>query len=126
VVRRGQPGERYNLGGNCEKRNVEIVDQICAILEELRPAASNPALVAAGVTRYLDLKKFVKDRPGHDRRYAIDCSKIQRELGWTPAHTLETGLRETVAWYLDHLSWCEDVQARGYRRERLGLEGAKA
>lgn len=126
VVRRGRVGERYNLGGNCEKRNVEIVDQICAILEELRPAAENPALQRAGVSRYRELKTFVQDRPGHDRRYAIDCSRIRRELGWEPAHSLETGLRATVAWYLSHLSWCEAVQARGYRRERLGLEGVKA
>jgi dTDP-glucose 4,6-dehydratase len=125
VLRRGRVGERYNLGGNCEKRNVEIVDQICNVLEELRPAAQNPALEAAGVRRYVDLKTFVPDRPGHDRRYAIDCSKIRRELGWEPAHSLESGLRATVAWYLENLSWCDAVQSRGYRRERLGLEGAK-
>ncbi len=126
VVRRGRVGERYNLGGNCEQRNVEIVDRICAILEELRPAAENPALRRSGVARYADLKTFVQDRPGHDRRYAIDCSKIQRELGWEPAHTLESGLRATVAWYLENLDWCEAVQARGYRRQRLGLEGVKS
>jgi dTDP-glucose 4,6-dehydratase len=122
VLERGRVGESYNLGGNCEKRNVEIVDQICAVLEDLLPAASNPRLKEKGVAAYRQLKTFVEDRPGHDRRYAIDASKIERELGWKPAHTLESGLRNTVAWYLENQEWCEEVQSRGYRRERLGLK----
>ncbi|MFZ0429712.1 MAG: dTDP-glucose 4,6-dehydratase [Acidobacteriota bacterium] len=121
VLRRGRSGERYNLGGKCERRNVEIVDLLCRILEELRPARENAFLRRAGARAYGDLKTFVPDRPGHDRRYAIDTGKVEKELGWQPSHTLETGLRKTVSWYLDHADWCEAVQSRGYRRERLGL-----
>ncbi len=121
VLRHGRSGERYNLGGKCEKRNVEIVDQLCRILEELRPSDGNAALAEAGIRYYADLKTFVEDRPGHDRRYAMDITRVGRELGWQPANTLESGLRKTVAWYLDHADWCEAVQDRGYRRERLGL-----
>jgi dTDP-glucose 4,6-dehydratase len=124
VLRRGRPGGKYNIGGDCEKRNVEIVDRICAILEQERPAAANPALAARGIRSYLDLKTFVKDRPGHDRRYAIDASRIRAELGWRPVHDLDSGLRRTVRWYLDNAAWCESVQSGKYRRERLGLEGA--
>jgi dTDP-glucose 4,6-dehydratase len=124
VLLRGQVGEAYNLGGKCERRNVEIVDLLCEALEERRPAAGNPAMSAAGLPAYSLLKTFVRDRPGHDRRYAIDTSKAERELGWTPSHTLEQGLRKTVGWYLDNQAWCEEVQSRGYRRERLGVVGA--
>ena len=122
VLRKGNCGERYNLGGNCEKRNVEIIDLLCRVLEELRPSSGNPALQRAGVRNYSDLKTFVADRPGHDRRYAMDTTRVERELGWQPANTLESGLRKTVEWYLEHTGWCEAVQARGYRRERLGLK----
>jgi dTDP-glucose 4,6-dehydratase len=87
------------------------VDGICGALDELRPAAESRR----------SLKTFVPDRPGHDRRYAIDATKIRRELGWVPARTFETGLRETVRWYLEHRGWCEHVQSGGYGRERLGL-----
>ena len=121
VLGRGVPGERYNLGGNCEKRNIEIVDLLCALLDDVRPAAENPALQAAGMRSYLELKTFVPDRPGHDRRYAIDTAKVERELGWRPSYSFESGLRRTVNWYLENLAWCESVQSRGYRRERLGL-----
>jgi len=124
VLRRGRPGDKYNIGGDCEKRNVEIIDALCAILEQERPAAGNPALSGQGLRSYLELKRFVKDRPGHDRRYAIDASKIRNELGWRPAHDLESGLRRTVRWYLENPGWCESVQSNKYRRERLGLEGA--
>jgi dTDP-glucose 4,6-dehydratase len=123
VLQRGRPGEKYNIGGNNERRNVELVDGICAILEELLPAAKNPALAAKGLRRYGALKTFVPDRPGHDRRYAIDARKIRDQLGWKPRFDLEAGLRETVRWYLDHRDWCEAVQMGGYRRERLGLGG---
>lgn len=121
VLRRGRPGEKYNMGGDCERTNVEVVDTLCDLLEELRPARENPALVRRGVPRYRDLKRFVDDRPGHDRRYAIDASKIREELGWRPRHDLDSGLRATVRWYLDNLDWCEAVQSGRYRRERLGL-----
>jgi dTDP-glucose 4,6-dehydratase len=121
VLRRGRPGEKYNLGGRSERTNLQIVDAICDILESERPAASNPALAARGIASYRELKTFVSDRPGHDRRYAIDDGKIRRELGWEPRHDFASGLRATVRWYLDHRAWCEAVQAGRYGRERLGL-----
>jgi len=121
----GRPGEKYNLGGRSERTNLEIVDLICDLLEAERPAAENPALRERGPggagAGYRDLKTFVADRPGHDRRYAIDDEKARRELGWAPRHDLASGLRETVRWYLGHPEWCERVQAGTYRRERLGL-----
>jgi len=121
----GRPGEKYNLGGRSERTNLEIVDLICDLLEAERPAAENPALRERGPggagAGYRDLKTFVADRPGHDRRYAIDDEKARRELGWAPRHDLASGLRETVRWYLGHPEWCERVQAATYRRERLGL-----
>jgi len=116
----GRPGEKYNLGGSAERTNLEIVDALCAELEQALPAAGNPALARAGVSAYAELKTFVEDRPGHDRRYAIDASKVQRELGWRPAHDLARGLAATVRWYLDHRDWCEAVQSGSYQRERLG------
>ena len=121
VLERGRPGERYNLGGGEERSNLEIVDALCVQLEQIRPAASNPVLAAAGIARYAALKSFVPDRPGHDRRYAIDASKIRAELGWRPQYDLAKGLAETVRWYLAHREWCEEVQAGRYARERLGL-----
>jgi dTDP-glucose 4,6-dehydratase len=119
VLADGRPGEKYNIGGGNERTNLEIVDRLCEILEELRPAAANPALRTAG--SYVALKTFVTDRPGHDRRYAIDAARIRRELGWRPRFTFEEGLRGTVAWYLEHRTWCEAVVAGRYGRERLGL-----
>jgi dTDP-glucose 4,6-dehydratase len=113
VLAKGRPGEKYNVGGGNERTNLEIVDLICDTVDELRP----------GPTSRRALKTFVPDRPGHDRRYAIDATKIRRELGWAPKHTFETGLRDTVQWYLDHRDWCERVQAGRYDRERLGLGG---
>ncbi len=121
VLRRGRPGERYNLGGRSERTNLQIVDAICDALEGERPAAANPALAARGVASYRDLKTFVADRPGHDRRYAIDDAKIRSELGWEPRQSFEQGLRATVRWYLGHRDWCEAVQSGRYSRERLGL-----
>jgi dTDP-glucose 4,6-dehydratase len=126
ALERGRPGEKYNLGGGCELRNVEMVDAICAELERVVPAARNQALIARGVARYADLKTFVADRPGHDRRYAIDASKAQSELGWKPAHDLRGGLEKTVTWYLEHRDWCASVQDGRYGRERLGLSAAAA
>ena len=110
VVTEGKPGETYNIGGHNEKQNIEVVYTICDILQELRPQERS----------YRDLITFVQDRPGHDMRYAIDASKIQRELGWVPEETFETGIRKTVQWYLDNLDWCQRVQDGSYQRERLG------
>jgi dTDP-glucose 4,6-dehydratase len=121
VLRTGRLGEKYNIGGGSERSNLQVVDLICDALEERRPAAKNAALAGQQVTSYRALKKFVPDRPGHDRRYAIDATKIQKELGWKPRHTFEAGLRETVGWYLDHLDWCEAIQKGRYDRGRLGL-----
>ncbi|MBW8874090.1 MAG: dTDP-glucose 4,6-dehydratase [Acidobacteria bacterium] len=118
VLRHGRPGEKYNLGGRSERTNLQIVDTLCDILERERPAADNPALAGRG---YRDLKTFVADRPGHDRRYAIDDAKIRGELGWEPRHDFAAGLRATVRWYLANRAWCEAVQAGRYGRERLGL-----
>lgn len=114
VVTRGQVGETYNIGGHNEQKNIGVVRGICALLEELAPAKP------AGVARFEDLITHVKDRPGHDLRYAIDAGKIERELGWKPQETFHSGLRKTVQWYLDNLEWCRHVQDGSYQRERLG------
>lgn len=114
VVTCGQVGETYNIGGHNEKRNLEVVQILCDLLEELAP--NKPA----GVERYRDLITFVKDRPGHDLRYAIDASKIQRELGWVPQETFESGIRKTVQWYLDNREWWQRVLSGDYRLGRLG------
>jgi dTDP-glucose 4,6-dehydratase len=126
VLRRGRPGETYNIGGGNERTNLEVVERVCAVLEELCPAARNPALAGRGISRYADLVTFVADRPGHDRRYAIDATKIRRELGWAPAHGFEAGLAATVRWYLEHRDWCDRVQAGRAARARLGLGTAGA
>jgi dTDP-glucose 4,6-dehydratase len=119
VLREGRAGERYNIGGGNERTNVQVVDAICDALDQSLPASSNPAL--ANRSSYRDLKTFVADRPGHDRRYAINAAKIRRELGWSPKHQFEEGLAATVRWYLDHRDWCAVVQEGRYGRERLGL-----
>lgn len=121
VLRRGRPGEKYNLGGRSERTNLQIVDTLCAVLDRELPAARNPALAARGAHAYGELKSFVADRPGHDRRYAIDDSKVRSELGWEPRYDFDSGIAATVRWYLEHRSWCETVQTDRYRRERLGL-----
>ena len=121
VLRKGRAGEKYNVGGGNERSNLQIVDRICEVLEALRPARSNPAFKFARMAGYRALKTFVPDRPGHDRRYAIDASKIRRELGWAPRCAFEDGLEATARWYLDHRDWCDAVQAGRYDRERLGL-----
>jgi dTDP-glucose 4,6-dehydratase len=126
VLESGHPGERYNLGGGSERTNLQIVDALCAELERVLPPADNPALARAGVSSYAELKTFVEDRPGHDRRYAIDASKAQRELGWRPGHDLERGLAATVRWYLEHRDWCDTVQSGSYQRERLGRLSQRA
>ncbi len=114
VLTEGRAGETYNIGGHNEKTNLEVVESICNLLEEIAPEKPS------GVIKYRDLIKFVKDRPGHDARYAIDASKIERELGWVPNETFETGLRKTVQWYLDNRSWWERVLSGAYQLERLG------
>src|SRR5580704_6360686 len=119
VLEKGRVGERYNVGGGNERTNLEIVDGICDALEELRPPASNSALKPR--SGYRDLKTHVADRPGHDRRYAIDATRIRRELDWSPRHRFEDGLTATVRWYLEHGEWCDAVQAGRYERQRLGL-----
>ncbi|HJQ62691.1 MAG TPA: dTDP-glucose 4,6-dehydratase [Burkholderiales bacterium] len=105
VLRRGRPGETYNIGGNSERNNLEVVKSICAILDELRPDAAPHARLIA----------FVKDRPGHDRRYAMNPQKIADQLGWRPVEGFESGLRKTAEWYLDHMDWVENVTSGAYR-----------
>ena len=113
VVTEGVVGETYNIGGHNEKKNLQVVTTICAILDELHPQAN--------MQPYADLITFVQDRPGHDLRYAIDATKIAKELGWVPEETFETGIRKTVLWYLENLEWCRRVQDGSYQRERLGV-----
>ena len=120
VLWEGKVGEKYNVGGNSERTNLQVVDALCAAIEAERPARSNPALRDQGLKAYTDLKTFVKDRPGHDRRYAIDASKLRRELGFEPKHAFESGLRLTVRWYLDNAEWTSAVTRGKYDRERLG------
>ncbi|UIK08722.1 dTDP-glucose 4,6-dehydratase [Neorhizobium galegae] len=115
VITEGEVGETYNIGGHNEKQNIEVVQTLCDVLQELSPP--DPTLP---IQAYRALITHVQDRPGHDRRYAIDASKIQRELGWQPTETFETGIRKTVQWYLGNLDWCHRVQAGRYQRERLG------
>jgi dTDP-glucose 4,6-dehydratase len=114
VATEGKAGESYNIGGNAEARNIDIVTRICALMDEMHPqGAPHGRLIA-----------YVADRPGHDFRYAIDASKIRRELGWQPSVTLDEGLRRTVRWYLDNRGWWQAIQARGHKLERLGLKQA--
>ncbi len=112
VVTEGMIGETYNIGGHNEKQNIEVVKTICCILDELKPQENGQP--------YESLITFVKDRPGHDLRYAIDASKIANELKWTPTETFDSGIRKTVEWYLSNMEWCSRVQDGSYQRERLG------
>ena len=109
----GTPGESYNVGGLNERRNIDVVETICDIVDELAPAPDGRAR--------RELIAFVADRPGHDLRYAIDCGKIGRELGWRPRETFESGLRKTVAWYIEHSDWWGDIRAGRYAGDRLGI-----
>ncbi len=113
VIRHGVTGRTYNVGGHNEQTNLDVVHVICDVVDELRPRSS-------GVSRR-DLVTFVTDRPGHDRRYAIDAGRMADELGWRPAHSFEQGLRETIQWYLDNQMWCDEVTRERYDGERLGL-----
>jgi dTDP-glucose 4,6-dehydratase len=121
VLERGRPGEKYNLGGASERTNLQVVERLCDLLEEELPAAVNPHLAARGLASYHQLEKFVRDRPGHDRRYAIDSAKVRRELGWEPRHDFDSGLAETVRWYLANRDWCAAVESGKEARERRGL-----
>lgn len=114
VVTQGVIGETYNIGGHNEMANLDVVNTLCQLLEEMAP--NKPS----GIQNYTDLITFVKDRPGHDLRYAIDATKIQQELGWIPTESFETGLKKTVHWYLDNQTWCKRVQDGSYQRQRLG------
>ena len=118
----GRPGQKYNIGGGAERTNLQVVDALCAALERRAPAADNPALREQGRAAYGDMKTFVTDRPGHDRRYAIDARKIHDELSWAPRYDFEAGIAQTVDWYLTHRDWCEQVQTGKYQRQRLGLK----
>lgn len=111
VVTEGKVGETYNIGGHNEKQNIEVVNTICSILDALVPKT----------TPYAEQITYVTDRPGHDRRYAIDAGKMSQELNWQPEETFETGLRKTVEWYLANQTWCQHVQDGSYQRERLGI-----
>lgn len=112
VVTEGKVGETYNIGGHNEKQNIEVVKTICHILDELKPQENGQP--------YESLITFVKDRPGHDLRYAIDASKVADKLNWTPTETFDSGIRKTVEWYLNNMEWCSRVQDGSYQRERLG------
>ncbi len=107
VLQKGKPGETYNIGGCCEKTNLEIVHTLCALLDEMVPES--------GHVPHCSLTAFVKDRPGHDRRYAIDCSRISGELGWRPKETFESGLKKTIRWYLDNPGWVDSIKTGAYR-----------
>lgn len=117
VVTKGRVGERYNIGGHNEKRNIEVVETLCTLLEELAPENPNSAASGKG---FRNLITFVKDRPGHDARYAIDASKIQRELGWKPEESFESGIRKTVLWYLENIVWWQRVLSGEYQLDRIG------
>ncbi|WP_313012251.1 dTDP-glucose 4,6-dehydratase [Brevundimonas sp.] len=115
VFERGAPGETYNVGGNAERRNIDVVKSICTVLDRIQPREDGMP--------YSDQITFVSDRPGHDQRYAIDASKIRRELGWTPVVTFEEGIERTVRWFLSNRPWWEDIIARRYATQRLGQDG---
>jgi dTDP-glucose 4,6-dehydratase len=116
VVTEGSIGETYNIGGHNERKNIDVVKEICSILEELAPEKP------AGITRYEELITYVTDRPGHDLRYAIDANKIDRELNWKPNESFESGIRKTVSWYLNNKVWWQRVQDGSYTGQRLGLK----
>jgi dTDP-glucose 4,6-dehydratase len=118
VVTQGKVGETYNIGGHNEKKNIEVVGTLCSILDELVPASSNS--ITSHLNSYSDLITFVTDRPGHDVRYAIDASKIERELGWVPEESFDTGIRKTVEWYLSNENWWKRVLNGDYQLQRIG------
>ncbi|MCO6546142.1 MAG: GDP-mannose 4,6-dehydratase, partial [Gilliamella sp.] len=109
VLTRGTIGESYNIGGHNEQKNIDVVESICALLEELAPTKPN------GINKYKDLITYIKDRPGHDVRYAIDASKIQNELGWIPQESFNSGLAKTVIWYIENQEWVKNIQTGEYQ-----------
>jgi dTDP-glucose 4,6-dehydratase len=111
IVQRGRPGEKYNVGGRNERRNIEVVERVCAIMDEIRP----------GTERHSDLISYVADRPGHDARYAIDATKLETELGWKALENFDSGIRKTVEWYLENAWWWQPLRERVYSGERLGV-----
>ena len=114
VALNGKVGESYNIGGQLELKNIEVVKSICKILDELKPSKFK------NIKKYEQLISYVDDRPGHDKRYAIDISKIKRNLKWQPKETFETGIKKTVIWYLENLKWCNKVKSGKYKGQRLG------
>ena len=114
IIKDGNSSETYNIGGNCELRNIEIVNEICKNLDKLKPRKE--------AASYLDLIEFVKDRPGHDFRYAIDSSKITNNIGWTPKEEFDSGICKTIDWYLNNEKWWRKIQQNKYNQERLGLK----
>ena len=120
IVTEGIVGETYNIGGHNEKKNIEVVETLCSILDQLKPISNNSAFSNSSIVNYKELITFVKDRPGHDVRYAIDASKIEKELGWVPAESFETGIRKTVEWYLNNEKWWKRVLSGDYQLERIG------
>jgi dTDP-glucose 4,6-dehydratase len=123
VALTGEVGETYNIGGHNELQNIEVVKTVCNILDKLKPIAQNPTIkyLKLNIKSYKDLVVFVKDRAGHDVRYAIDATKIANELNWTPDETFETGIKKTVEWYLENTVWCDRVKDGSYQGERLGV-----
>lgn len=118
ILSKGKPGETYNIGGECEKQNIEVVTSICNILEEMYPVKGNTGLrnISSGIKRYSNLITFVGDRPGHDRRYAINCDKLKNDLGWKQRCDFEAGLRNTIAWYLKNSAWVDNVRSGDYQK----------
>ncbi|HET9132534.1 MAG TPA: GDP-mannose 4,6-dehydratase, partial [Terriglobia bacterium] len=117
ILSKGKPGETYNIGGECEKQNIEAVRTICDVLDESYPVSDNPGLREnrSSIKRYRDLITFVSDRPGHDRRYAINCDRIKNDLGWKPKHDFDKGIKNTVKWYLENSAWVDSVRSGEYR-----------
>jgi dTDP-glucose 4,6-dehydratase len=115
VALNAKVGETYNIGGNNEIQNIEVVRKVCSVLDELIPNKFN------SVSSFSELITYVKDRPGHDVRYAINANKIKKDLGWEPQENFESGIRKTVEWYLNNKAWCENIQNGSYQLERLGV-----